>query len=141
MKHLTAYIIAGLILAGCGPQAKLKRAERLIKKAELQGAQWKYDTVYKDTTIFITGTRVDSIFSFRPGDSVVIWKDRLKVIVKRIKADTIRIDAACLPDTVKIQVPVKVEKVIYAPEKGLKTWQWIIIALAAGLIVGIIIKR
>lgn len=140
MKNLTLLLVV-ILLTSCGPASKLRRAERLIKKAELQGGQWRVDTVFKEVPVFITETRLDSIIVSKPGDTVVIQKDRLKIAYIKLPGDSVWIEGECAADTVYTKVPVRVEKVIYAPQKGLKLWQWILIALAAGLILGILIRR
>jgi len=113
-KLSTALIVAcGLLLCvslnSCGPASKLRRAEKLIKKAELQGAVWKTDTVFKEIPVFIRETHLDSIFVAKQGDTVVLTKDRLQVKYVRLQGDTVFIDAECMADTISLwtsQIPL-----------------------------------
>lgn len=141
MKTNLFLFLIVLLMVSCGPAAKLRRAERLIKKAELLGATWKIDSVQVKVPVFLKEIRVDSIFKDRVGDTVVITKDRLTVKYVRITGDSVFVEGFMPADTVYKTVTKTIQKVIYAPQKGLKLWQWIIIALAGGLIIGILIKR
>lgn len=127
-------ILAVILLASCSPASKLRRAEKLIKKAELQGAEWKIDTVWSERVVFVPETRVDSIVIVKPGDSVVIFKERLEVKIKRLRGDTIFIDAACLPDTIKVNVPTIINREITA--KGWLRWWHLLIVIVVGAILG-----
>jgi hypothetical protein len=119
--------ILALLLASCGPAAKLRRAERLIAKAELQGAHWRSDTVWKTTDHFIPVVKRDTMILNTPGDTITITKERLQVKI-RIRRDSIYVAGACLPDTIRIRVPVSVTKTIEA-KQGLPWWYWLIVAL------------
>ncbi|HEY3405395.1 MAG TPA: hypothetical protein VGK59_18550 [Ohtaekwangia sp.] len=141
MKTTLPLLAFILLLSGCGPAFKLRRAERLIKKAELLGATWHVDSIQVEVPVILKEIRVDSIFRDKVGDTVVITKDRLKVTYVRLPGDSVFIRSESKADTVHQTVTRTVQKVIYAPQKGLKLWQWILIALAAGLILGILIKR
>lgn len=133
------WILFLLILCSCGPVAKLKRAEKLIKKAEELGAVWHVDSVQVEVPVFVPETRVDSIFVQKPGDSVVIEKERLKVIIKRLKGDTIKVEAECKADTIKVKVTKTVTKTIQAKD-GIKWW-WLIVVFVGGAIVGKFVIR
>jgi hypothetical protein len=63
------YLFIVLILSSCSPAARLRRAEKLIKKAEEQGAVWTVDSIRVEVPVFVPETRVDSIFVSRPGDT------------------------------------------------------------------------
>lgn len=104
-------LLLTLLLLSCASN-KLKRAERLIQKAEKLGAKWGVDTVYKEIPVFIDSVRVDSIFTSRVGDTVYLEKDRLKIKYIRLKADTFYIEGKCEADTVKITVPIEVKREI-----------------------------
>ena len=119
------YLLLCFLLISCGPASKLRRAEKLIKKAELQGATWYVDTVFKEVPVILKEIRVDTLISVRAGDTVVLQKDRLQVKYVRLRGDTVFVDAACLPDTVKIEVPVTVTKVIDAK---CNPWWWYLVA-------------
>jgi len=126
-------LIVLLVLISCGPAAKLRRAERLIAKAELQGAHWGSDTVWKSTDVFIPVIHTDTVVLNTPGDTITITRDRLQVKLK-IRRDSIYVDGKCLPDTIRIKVPVTVTKTIEA-RAGMPWWAWVLIAI--GFIVGL----
>lgn len=143
MTNKIILISCVLLFAQCGPKWHLKRAQRHEKIALQKGAEIKTDTVYATVGLPTPEIRVDTVFrdvTFL--DTLIVTKEN---VVTRVKVNpvlrTVYVTTTVKPDTIKIQVPVKVEKVIYAPQKGLKLWQWILIALAAGLILGILIKR
>lgn len=140
MKYL---IIAILILTSCGPQAKLRRAAKLIAKAELQGAQWHSDTVFVDKQIITRERHTDTLIqkvNFR--DTITVIEDK---VVTKIKYDTIRktmfVSTKVPADTVEILVPVTVTREIKA--KG-KPWYfyaaWLLILLIIGFIAGWIVR-
>lgn len=127
-------IIAIVIFASCGPAAKLKRAEKLIKKAEELGATWHVDTVIQKIPVPVPQIEIRAVHHAIPGDTVVIEKDRLQVKVVRLPGDSIFVEGKCKSDTVEIEVPVTVTKTIEA--KGGIKWWWLVIAglVGAGLI-------
>ena len=133
------YVLFLLILCSCGPAAKLRRAERLINKAEELGAKWHVDSVQVEVPVVITETRVDTIQTIKPGDSIVIEKERLKVVIKRLKGDTLKVEAKCKADTVRIKVTKTINKTIEA--KGGIKWWWLVIVFFAGAVVGRFIIR
>lgn len=125
------YVILLLILCSCGAANKLKRAERLIAKAESMGAVWHVDTVYKEVPYYVDSVRVDSVFIAKEGDTVVIEKDRLKLKYVRLPGDSVYIEAECEADTVYQNVPVTVTKTIEAKSDWLK---WLIIGFVGGIV-------
>lgn len=131
-----------LILSGCGPASKLRRAEKLIKKAEEQGGVWSSDTVWVERQVFVPEIRVDSITILKPGDSVVIFKDRLEVKIKRLAGDTVFIDAKCDTVTITERIPVVVNKEIEV--RGRLRWYhlvgWSLLALIIGVIAGRLLR-
>lgn len=135
------WILLAIGLISCGPAAKLRRAEKLIKKAELLGVQWNTDTVFQEIPVFVDRIALDTLLISGIKDTVEIVKDRLRIKYVRLPGDTVWISGQCDSLTIIKEVPVRVEKVIYAPQKGLKLWQWIVIALAAGTLFGIWVNR
>lgn len=123
------WIILALIAISCSPAAKLRRAEKLIKKAEEQGAVWRVDTVRVEVPVFLTETRLDSIFVSEPGDTVVLEKERLKVKYVRLPGDSVFIEGACEADTVYQEVPVTVNREIKV-KSGFPWWALMVAALA-----------
>lgn len=123
------YILIIMIMASCSPAAKLRRAEKLIAKAEEMGAKWHVDTVYVTKHVIVPETHFDTVLTevnFR--DTITVEKDK---VVTRVKVNTVSkeifIETKCPPDTIKIKVPVTVTKTIKA--KGYSLWQLIILAL------------
>lgn len=129
-------LIIGGAVVSCGPAAKLRRAEKLIKKAEEQGAVWTVDTVYTTIPVVTTETKLDSIFIQKPGDTVILSKDVLKVKIIRLPGDSIFVEGECKSDTIYQSVPVEVTKTIEA--KSWLKWWMLAIALAIGLLIGVL---
>ena len=128
MRDIGILFLLVMLFTSCNPAAnKLRRAERLIKKAESLGATWHVDSVRVEVPVFLKEIRVDSIFKDRPGDTVVLIKDRLKVTYVRLPGDSVYLDGESKADTVYQTVTKTVQKVIYAPDKGLKWWHFILI--------------
>lgn len=139
---LSILLIIILLLSSCNPAAnKLRRAERLIKKAEALGGQWRVDTVFQDVPVFVDRIDLDTLLISSPKDTVIISKDRLRIKYVRLLGDTVWISGECDSLTIIKEVPVTITKVITAPQKGLKVWQWIVIALIFGLVLGMILNR
>jgi hypothetical protein len=131
---IIALLVMIYLLSGCSPARKLKRAEKLIAKAEEQGAKWHVDTVTVEVPVFVPSVRVDSTIVIKAGDTVTIEKERLKVRYIRLKGDTIKIEAECAADTIYKKIPVTIVKTIKS--KGGIKWWWIPIALLVGAILG-----
>ena len=125
-------------VTSCGPASKIRRAERLIAKAEELGAKWHVDSVQVNVPVIVPETRVDSVFVQKPGDTVIITKDRLQVKIMRWQADTIRVQAECAADTIYTTVTKTVTKTLEA--KGGLKWWWLIVAAAAGMILGAVLR-
>ncbi len=134
MKYLC--IILALIIVSCGPSAKLRRAKRLIAQAEAQGAVWSVDTVFKTVDIPVAKIERDTVVLNTPGDTIVITQDKLRVKIKVIR-DSIYVKGECLPDTVRVSVPVTVTKTIEA-KRGVPWWVWLLLAIGfmAGVWIG-----
>jgi hypothetical protein len=128
-------LILAVFLFSCSD--KLTRAKKLIAKAEKEGATWTRDTVFVDTPVFIEEVKRDSIFFSLPGDTVRIEKDRLRVTYVRLPGDSVYIEGKCLPDTVKVSVPVTVTNTIASEEKY-KWWHFLIAGLLGAALLAII---
>lgn len=135
----TPWIIIALLVVSCGPASKLRRAEKLISKAEELGAKWRVDSVQIEVPIIIPETRVDSVFVQKPGDTVTITKERLKVKIMRWGMDTVRIEAECAADTVYRKVTKTVTKTIEA--KGKIRWYHLGVAFLIGAVIGRFVIR
>ena len=127
---LITIIIVGFFIASCGPASKLRRAEKLIGKAEQQGAVWRVDTVIQKIPVPYPEIQVKEVHHALPGDTVVIEKERLKVKVLRLPGDTIEVEAKCESDTILVEVPTVVTKTIEA-KSGIPWW-WLVIAGLVG---------
>lgn len=124
------YIILILVMAACSPSSQLRRANKLISKAEAAGLSWSIDTVFKETTFFIPQTRVDSIFKTTPGDTVILQRERLKVVYIRLPGDSVLITGSCDSVTIIKEVPVTITKVISAPKSN--WWRALLIGIGIG---------
>jgi len=121
-----ALIVIAVMLASCGSAYKLRRAERLIKKAESMGAVWHVDTVFTEREVPVPRVQRDTVLLNAPGDTIYITKERLRVKVK-VSHDSVYVSGECLPDTIRISVPVTVKKTITA-KTGPPWWFWILFA-------------
>lgn len=131
IKNYLQVIPIIIILASCSSASKLRRAEKLIKKAELQGAKWKTDTILVSVPIPVPEIHLDSIIVTSPGDTVTIERERLRVKYVKLMGDTVFISADCLADTIYQEVPVTVIKTIEA--KGFMRWWMLVLAFLAGV--------
>lgn len=132
------WLVVILLLTSCGPAAKLRRAEKLIAKAEELGAKWRVDSVVVEIPVPIQSVRVDTVERVLPGDSIVLEKERLKVIVKRLPGDTLLVWGECRADTIKVRVTKTVTKTIEA--KGGLKWWWLLVAGAIGIILASLVR-
>jgi hypothetical protein len=133
-------VVVILLLAGCSPGNKLRRAERLIKKAELAGSFWHSDTVKVTIPVFVDRIALDTLFISRPSDTVYLQKDRLKLKYVKLLGDTVWISAECDSLTVIKEVPVTVTKVLYAPDKGLRWWHWLLLWLLSIVVLHFVMR-
>lgn len=135
-----AILLSLIFFTSCGPAAKLRRAERLIEKAEAQGAKWKVDTVYSEIPVIVPSIHIDTVIQ-RIDFSDTIYIRQNKVVTK-IKVDTVNnnvyVSTRCPEQKVTAKVPVIVSRTINA-----KTWlKWWLLPLVfcAGYIVKSITK-
>ncbi len=129
-----------LALTSCGPTHKLRKAERLIKQAEALGAKWHSDTVTIEKQVIVPGDSVRiEIPMWSKVRDTTIYSERVKLRFIN-HHDTIQVQAECLADTVKIEVPVTITRTIVAPPAK-NWWRTVAIVLACVLGVFIIIKR
>lgn len=147
MKHLTLILFV-LLMIGCTAENKLRRAKRLIESAEKQGVLWEADTVFSERIVIVPETKVDSVIK------VVTWTDTIRVESGRVKTKVlirpvekrVYIESKCDPDTIRIEVPVTVNKSIEIIGKKPTFWQklrdigekivMVIVLLALGAILG-----
>lgn len=124
------YLLIILILASCSPAAKLRRAEKLIDKAEELGATWRVDTMMLKVPYPVPETIVKQVHFAMPGDTVRVEKERLKIKYVRLPGDSVFVEGKCESDTIVIETPVTVTKTIEA--KSNFPWWWLIVAVFAG---------
>lgn len=141
IKKYIYFLIIATLISACAPKAtrQLRRAEKLIRKAELNGAEWKTDTVYVTKEVITEKQVLDTIVQFTT-DTIRISKDRVVTKIK-VSPKTIFVHSECLPDTIRIEVPIQVNREIEAPScyQFIKWW-WLLIAFGAGVL-GISIWR
>lgn len=135
-------ILVVVFLVSCGPASKLKRAKKLIAKAESQGAIWTSDTVYKAVEIPVPEIRIDTLIKqVNFSDTITIVKDK---VVTKIRVDsalkTIYVRTEAKPDTIRIKIPVRVENTIEA-KSWLKWFHLIGIGFALGIVAVILLRR
>jgi len=125
-----ALILMALVIIGCGPASKLRRAENLIAQAEKMGAKVKSDTVFITREVVVPKIEFDTVLrqvNFR--DTITVTKDK---VVTRLKIDTITkeifVETKCPEKKVIVRVPHTVTKKISA---GYTLWELIILAIAA----------
>lgn len=134
MRWLSLLIIS-ILLSGCGVRYHLKRAQRHLKKAEQLGADVEKDTVYLDNTVFVPEVTKDTVFQSVQGDTVVIQKEKLSIRYVRLPQEKVYIEGKCLPDTIKIKVPVQVKTTIGCPPCKWRLWH-VVVGVVGGLLAG-----
>lgn len=138
MKEILV-LLAVLLLVSCGPAAKLRRAEKLIKQAEAAGASWMSDTVFIEKPVIVPEIRLDSIVVVKLGDTVTVEREKLQIKLIRLRGDTVFVEGKCLTDTIKVKVPVNVYRTITA--KGWLRWWHLVISFIVGAILGRILLK
>lgn len=135
-------LILTVIFSSCGPGTKLRRAERLINKAEAMGATWRTDTVYREETITVMGVKTDTVFTPVGTDTVTIEKERLMVKFVQLPGKKVYIEGECAPDTITVEIPVTVTKTIQAPkQKGIWHYtHWFGIIAAGAFVCGLVVR-
>lgn len=115
MRKVFTLLSTLIVLTACSP-------EKLLQMAEKKGAKVTTDTVFQERLVYVPSVTHDTTFTSLPGDTVTITKDRLQVKYVRLPGDKVYIQGTCLPDTIKISVPVEVTRTISA---GYSKWQMI----------------
>lgn len=130
---LIASFIMIWLLTACGPTSKMRRAEKLIARAEQQGAKWHSDTIRTVLEIPVPEVVKDTIFQPVPGDTVKIDKERLSIRYVQLPGGKVYIKGECKTDTIFKEVVTTINKEIKCPEK--KSWfKWwhLVIAFIIG---------
>jgi hypothetical protein len=146
MRRLLIALI--LVLSGCSleqrVEKKLRRAERKIEKLTILYPQLlKKDTVNDTIQITIPQVEVDTFFQGKDGDTVTIYKDKLRIQYLR-QGDTVYLSGECKSDTIYKTVSVPVEQVVVRKQSVIeqitqhgKRLIWFLVILA---VVGIVIR-
>jgi len=127
------YIGLALLLSSCGANYHMKRSKHHLNKAIAKGAEVRADTVYITKEVIRPEVKTDTIIeliSFNLQDTIFIDRERVKV---KVKIDTlfkeIFVEAKCVADTVRIEVPVSVTTGIH-PKNHYFEW------LVGGILIG-----
>jgi len=148
MRKIIILIIIASITS-CNPfiSKDLRRKNRANRKLERLTTKFpsllSKDTasILYDTIIITPNTKVDTVLSY-DFDTITLFKDKLRLKLIKIN-DTLRVDAECLPDTIRINTIVKVPfnkistiklTLIEQITNTLAKWFWKIILLLAVLV-------
>lgn len=146
MRGLVLALI--LILSSCSleqrVEKKLRRAERKIEKLTILYPQLlKRDTINDTIQITIPQVEVDTFFKTQDGDTVTLYKDRLRIQYVR-QGDTVYLSGECKSDTIYKTVSVPFEQVVVRKQSFVeqitqhgKRLIWFLVILA---VVGIVIR-
>ena len=118
-------------------EKKLRRAERKIEKLTILYPQLlKRDTINDTIQITIPQVQVDTFFQGKDGDTVTIYKDKLRIQYVR-QGDTVYISGECKSDTIYKTISVPVEQIVVRKqtileqlEKHSKRIIWLFVILA-----------
>lgn len=133
-----------LILSSCSleqrVEKKLRRAERKIEKLTILYPQLlKRDTINDTVQITIPQIEVDTFFQGKDGDTVTLYKDRLRIQYVR-QGDTVYISGECQTDTIYKTVSVPFEQIVVRKQSVLEQitqhgkrllWFFVILAVVA----------
>jgi hypothetical protein len=110
MKRFLIFAVIAISLFNCSAS---QRAQRHLSKAidHIDKAKkldpsisiTRVDTVEK--VVVRPESRVDSIFTSIPGDTVVIENERVKIKYVKLKGDTVYVEGVAKADTVIVKVP------------------------------------
>lgn len=146
MRGLVIALI--LILSSCSleqrVEKKLRRAERKIEKLTILYPQLlKRDTINDTIQITIPQVEVDTFFQGKDGDTVTIYKDKLRIQYVR-QGDTVYLSGECQADTIYKTVSVPFEQIVVRKQSVIeqitqhgKRLIWFLVILA---VVGIVIR-
>jgi len=126
-------ITTTIFMIGCSPAGKLKRAQKLIDKAEQAGAKWEVDTVFSTKEVIVPERVLDTLVKYvNLTDTITVTENNVITKIKyNTKEKSVFVHTVCKPDTVKIEVPVQVTKEIKA---GASVWDIIKICVLVALV-------
>ena len=106
VRRIVGAGIITLLFSACGAKYHLKRA--IAKDPRILDS-----VALKVDTIVITENKAlrDTII-LQEYDTITLERNSVRIKLNRLY-DTLRIDAECLPDTIKIQKEIKVPQVVY----------------------------
>jgi len=105
-----------LVLSSCSlehrMEKKFRKAERKIEKLTIRYPKLlKRDTINDTIKITTKEVKVDTIFTPTDGDTVTLYKDRLRVQYVR-KGDTVYLSGECQADTIYQTISVPCEQIV-----------------------------
>jgi hypothetical protein len=133
------YLIAAmaLVIVSCSPQAKLRKALRLIEQAEASGLEWKSDTVFQTVTLEVPTVKIDSVVTVQNWrDTITVTRDRVttRVVVNPVEKK-VYIASKCDSVVVIRKVPHTVTREIRVGDSWWKKFSlsifWLIIGAGA----------
>lgn len=126
-----------VLICGCTPQSKLRRAKRLIAQAESSGLEWKSDTVFQTVTLEVPTVKIDTVVTVHNWrDTITVTRDRVttRVVVNPIEK-RVYISSKCDSAVVIRKVPHTVTREIRVGDSwftNAKQWFfWLIIGAGA----------
>jgi len=131
-------IVAAIATSSCGANYHLRRAKHHIARAEELGAEWHSDTLIKTIEIPIPEIHKDTLFQSKAGDTVVITKDRLKVVYVKLPGDSVFLEGECKDSIIYVPCNTAINKSIEStPAK--ENLPWWIKFLVGGLVVACLV--
>jgi hypothetical protein len=141
MKNIAIVVILGLTLFGCSSNWHLKQSKRHKLKAIQLGALIDRDTIWSEKEVITQQVIKDTVFTSKQGDTVFISKEKLKIKYVKIPGDSVFIEAACAPDTLKIIVPTTVTEVIHNDKVWAKWWIFLLVGFVVGIVLALWLRR
>lgn len=137
LKELKGVIfsLAVIFLSSCC--VSQKTAERRIARyVECNPGLLNKDTVIVKDTVFLDAVSVDTTFSANTTDTIIIEKDKVRIVY--IKKDTtIYLRGEIIRDTIPIEIPVEVEKIVVKENPYDKFIPLLYILLFIGILVAL----
>lgn len=140
MKYFFSGFVV-VLLASCSASNLVRRADKLIARAEAKGAKWHTDTTFHTINLHVPGIEFKTTLAAPNwADTILIGskgKDSIQVKILRIPAtpkepEKVFVQVACPDQVAAARVPVVVNRKIDA---GYSLWDMIILAIVC-LIVG-----
>jgi hypothetical protein len=131
-----------VLMTACGPESKLRRAKKLISKAEAEGVNWESDTVYREVKVIVPEIKLDTVID------VVNWHDTITVVKDRVttkvvvtpSTKTVYIQSVCDSVIVEKRVPYTVTREIRIGDSWIKKAGFILFGLLIGFCAAWVLK-